>query len=113
MPSHRHKALILLETLMSKKKKEKSNAAIFWNYGQTLPPYVPLRSFPSFHLTLMCRRTELLRSPCLPCLPSGVGGPQSRFPARHEARGRGSDGAAAGVRGHGDEDCAPATEDPF
>lgn len=44
---------------------------------------------------------------------ASLGGSQSWFPTRHEAGGRWLDGAAAGVCCHGDEDCAPATEDPL
>lgn len=45
--------------------------------------------------------------------PPHAGGAQSRFPTGHEAWGRRPHGASSGVCCYGNEDCAPATENPL
>lgn len=71
-----------------------------------------------FFQHLFIRRVCLLlkekSSPSVtPLLPVSSGGAQSWFPTGHEAWGCRPHGATSGVCCYGDEDCAPATENPL
>lgn len=81
-----------------------------WN-GLFIFPFGFLNSSISivfFFFTVYKLLNNFFHYPC--CL---IGGSQSWFPARHEAGGCRFNGATAGVCSHGDEDCAPVTEDPL
>lgn len=74
--------------------------------------------FSTFIHSPVSRRVHLISKeksspPITPLLGVSSGGAQSWFPTGHEAWGCRPHGASSGVRCYGDEDCAPATENPL